>query len=465
MGDVSGMDLLKHWKLKQPEAMFLMITGHGSVQTAIDAIRAGAYHYMTKPIDPQALLIMLQNMVRQKAETRKVRELQNRLDERFSLSSIIGRSAGMQRVFELIRRSATAFSTVLILGESGTGKELVAQAIHQNSPRRDGPFIAVNCAAMPATLVESELFGHEKGAFTGATDRRMGRFESAIGGTIFIDEIGEFEVSLQVKLLRALETRVITPVGGNKEIRVDTRVLAATSRDIRQMMLENKFREDLYYRLNVITIEIPPLRQRLEDIPLLAKRFMDRVNEQNGTKITSIAPNLVDAMQQYPWPGNVRELLNIIERMMVLSDKTQLEIDDLPSFIRYPNGKITVPAPGMPAASATPSSTAGGAPATGGVATSAAATAAPAEAAAPVEAKPATLDEALATMTLEDLENRAIAAALQRFNNNRTRAARALGISVRTLQRKLGAKNPDEPVSEPTEPAAEAPPLVESGTQ
>jgi DNA-binding NtrC family response regulator len=198
MGDVSGMDLLKHWKLKQPETMFLMITGHGSVTTAIEAIRAGAYHYMTKPIDPQALIIMLQNMTRQREETQKVRELQNRLDERFSLSNIIGRSPQMQRVFELIRRSAQAFSTVLILGESGTGKELVAQAIHQNSPRRDGPFIAVNCAAMPATLVESELFGHEKGAFTGATDRRMGRFEQASGGTLFIDEIGEFAVSLQV---------------------------------------------------------------------------------------------------------------------------------------------------------------------------------------------------------------------------------------------------------------------------
>ena len=321
MGDVSGMDLLRHWKLKQPETMFLMITGHASTVSAIEAIRLGAYDYMTKPLDVNKLIVTLQNMVKLREESRKTRELQNRLDEKFSLSNIIGRSPQMQRVFELIRRSAQAFSTVLILGESGTGKELVAQAIHQNSPRRDGPFVAVNCAAMAPTLVESELFGHEKGSFTGADQRRIGRFEQASGGTLFIDEIGEFEVSLQVKLLRVMENRVITPVGGNKDIKVDTRVLAATSRDIRDMMAKGTFREDLYYRLNVITIDLPPLRQRLDDIPLLVKRFMERVNKQNGTSITSIAPNVIDALQKYQWPGNVRELLNIIERMMVLTDK------------------------------------------------------------------------------------------------------------------------------------------------
>jgi DNA-binding NtrC family response regulator len=384
---------------------------------------------MTKPIDVNKLIVTLQNMARQREESRKVRELQNRLDEKFSLSSIIGKSPQMQRVFELIRRSSQAFSTVLVLGESGTGKELVAAAIHQNSPRRDGPFVAVNCAAMPATLVESELFGHEKGSFTGATERRMGRFEQANGGTLFIDEIGDFEVALQVKLLRVMENRTFTPVGGNKEIKVDTRVLAATSRDIRDMMAKGTFREDLYYRLNVITIELPPLRQRLDDIPLLARRFMDRVNEQNGTKITSISPSVIDALQQYHWPGNVRELLNVIERMMVLSDKTQLEVDDLPSFIRQGQaGRVTV-APGAPAGA-------------GGVA--AAIPAAGSGGAAPAAGAAASLDQALATMTLNELEERAIAAALTRFNNNRTRAARALGISVRTLQRKLGAKNAGE---------------------
>ncbi len=463
MGDVSGIDLLKHWKMRQPDTMFLVITGHGSMDSAIEAIRAGAYHYLTKPIDPQALLVLLGNMLREKEQAQKMQILQNRLDEKFSLNNIIGRSVPMQRVFELIRRSAQAFSTVLILGESGTGKELVAQAIHQNSPRRDGPFIAINCAAMPATLVESELFGHEKGAFTGATDRRVGRFEAAHGGTLFIDEIGEFEVGLQVKLLRALETRVVTPVGGHKELKVDTRVLAATSRDIRDMMAKGQFREDLYYRLNVITIELPPLRNRLEDVPLLVRKFMDRVNEQNNTKIASISAAAMDALQQYKWPGNVRELLNIVERMMVLSDKLVLDVDDLPNYVRQgaasgvpgiPGG-VAATAPAAPAMNPTQSNF-------GSVPASPVAPRPPMNA---TESGPP-LETALATLTLAEIEERAIAAALVRFNNNRTRAARALGISVRTLQRKLGAKNggegdeaeaPDEAASAPVgEPVAEA---------
>ncbi len=427
MGDVSGMDLVRHWKLKQPETMFLMITGHGTVNTAIEAIKAGAYHYMTKPLDVNGLLVMLQNMVRQREESRKVAMLQHRLDEKFSLSSIIGRSPQMQRVFDLIRRSSQALSTVLILGESGTGKELVAEAIHQNSPRRNGPFLAVNCAAMPATLVESELFGHEKGAFTGAFERRMGRFEAAHGGTLFIDEIGEFEVALQVKLLRVLEAKVVTPVGGHREIKTDTRVLAATSRDIRDMMSKGLFREDLYYRLNVIQIELPPLRARLDDIPLLVRKFMDRVNEQNGTKITSISPAVIDALQQYTWPGNVRELLNVIERMMVLTDRNTIDVGDLPSFIRRPErtvgGVLGAAAAGRrDAGPERPQERPAGA------------------APAPADAL-AVVDQALATMTLAQVEDRAIAAALRRFNNNRTRAARRWASACRTLQRKLGVKN------------------------
>jgi len=431
MGDVSGIDLLRHWKVKQPDTMFLVVTGHGSLNTAIESIRAGAYHYITKPLDPQGLLIMLKNMVRQREETRKVRQLQDRLDEKFGLSNIIGHSAGMQRVFDLIKRSAQVVSTVLILGESGTGKELVAQAIHQNSPRRDGPFVAVNCAAMPASLVESELFGHEKGSFTGAVDKRIGRFESANGGTLFIDEIGDFDITLQVKLLRVLESRSFTMVGGNKEIAVDTRVLAATSRDIKDMMRKGTFREDLYYRLNVITIDLPPLRERLDDIPLLVKRFMDRVNERNRTKVSSITPAFVDALQQYRWPGNVRELLNVVEGTMVLADKTTLDADDVPHYIREGLHTRTGPAPETPVAAGAP--------------------AVPAEAA---------LNDLLSRLTLDELEQRAIHAALQRFNHNRTRAAQALGISVRTLQRKLGAKDaanqpaPEEEVIPEPEPIA-----------
>ena len=430
MGDVSGMDLLRHWKLKQPETMFLMITGHATVSSAIEAIRAGAYHYFVKPIDPQALLIMLQNMRRQREDMRKVQHLQERLDEKFALSNIIGRSPPMKRVFDLIKRSAQAFSTVLILGESGTGKELVAEAIHQNSPRRNGPFVAINCAAMPATLVESELFGHEKGAFTGAVDKRMGRFEAASGGTLFIDEIGDFDITLQVKLLRVLESRVVTLVGSNKEIKVDSRVVVATSRNIRDMMAKGTFREDLFYRLNVICIDLPPLRERLDDIPLLVKHFMDRVNAQNGTKVTSVAPSFIEALQRYRWPGNVRELLNVIEGAMVLADKSHLEACDLPTF-----DQATVH---------------------GGPRVAASTVEAPKSAGVPEKADPTNtpLDDILATMTLDELEQRAIDAALQRCNNNRTRAARALGISVRTLQRKLLQKNAPEDTPEAAEAAA-----------
>ena len=270
----------------------------------------------------------------------------------------------------------------------------------------------------------------------------MGRFEAAHGGTLFIDEIGDFEVALQVKLLRALESRVITPVGGHKEIKVDSRVLAATSRDIREMMSKGQFREDLYYRLNVITIELPPLRQRLDDIPMLVRRFMDRVNEQNGKKITAIQPAVIDALQQYNWPGNVRELLNIIERMMVLSDKTVIGEDDLPAYIRAGGTRHSVGHDGgfngfsfRRAQHAYADHHIDGAP------RMVSANLPSAMSPAMPTASP-TLETALSTMTLDDLEAKAIAAALGRFNNNRTRAARALGISVRTLQRKLGSRTP-----------------------
>jgi DNA-binding NtrC family response regulator len=460
MGDVSGLDLLKYWKAKRPETMFLMMTGHGSTQSTIDAIKAGAYHYMTKPLDINALLIMLQNMTRQHDDSRNITMLQNRLDEKCGLSNIVGNSPQMQRVFQLIRRSSRAFSTVLILGESGTGKELVAEAIHQHSPRRNGHFNAFNCAAMPASLVESELFGHEKGAFTGAVERRMGRFEAAHGGTLFIDEIGDLDISLQVKLLRIMENRTVTPVGGTKEIKVDTRVLAATSRDIRDLMAKGQFREDLYYRLNVITIELPPLRDRIDDVPQLVRRFMDRVNAQNGSKVSAISPDLIDALQQYHWPGNVRELLNVVERMIVLTDKESLDIDDLPAFIRNRTTTKTGALDAVPAATGPLSC----APANSTF--RAAIPASPSFAGRSlreperdgdksphVTAPNPALEELLAGKTVDELEKMAIDVAMRRFQNNRTRAAHALGISVRTLQRKL---NPN--LNEPGKPIEGAPP-------
>jgi DNA-binding NtrC family response regulator len=314
---------------------------------------------------------------------------------------IIGHHPSMKHIMDLIQRSAQAFSTVLLLGESGTGKELVARAIHQNSPRGQGPFVTINCAAMPASLAESELFGHEKGAFTDAHERRVGKFESAAGGTLLIDEIGDLDISLQVKLLRVLESRIITPVGSNKEIKVDTRVLAATSRNLQQMMFKGEFREDLYYRLNVITIDMPPLRERLDDIPLLVERFIQRVNQQNGTRITRIDPAVMDILQRYSWPGNVRELLHVLEGAMVLAEGEVLQVEELPESLR----KCRSPAP-----------------------------AALRNAAGEIEAA---IEQVFSTMTMAELENRAIMATLRRCHENRTHAAESLNISVRTLQRKL----------------------------
>jgi transcriptional regulator with PAS, ATPase and Fis domain len=295
----------------------------------------------------------------------------------------------MKDVFAKIQRAAPVDSTVLILGESGTGKELVAQALHHNSNRKKGPFVAVNCAAVPATLVESELFGHVRGAFTGATDRRMGRFEQADGGTLFIDEIGDFELGLQAKLLRVLETLTVTPVGGHEDRKVDVRVLAATSRDLRKMVENGTFREDLFYRLNVVTITLPALRQRLDDIPILVDHFLRDITEQKHTTPRRMSADVMRRLQAYRWPGNVRELRNVLESMMVLGDSDILTENDLPEQI-----------------------------AAGAMANS----------------KPSEIPTGL---TMEELEKLAITKALDQCNGNRTHAADRLGISVRTLQRKL----------------------------
>jgi DNA-binding NtrC family response regulator len=295
----------------------------------------------------------------------------------------------MKDVFAKIQRAAPVDSTVLILGESGTGKELVAQALHTNSPRKKGPFVAVNIAAVPSTLVESELFGHVRGAFTGATDRRMGRFEQADGGTLFIDEVGDFELPLQAKLLRVLESMTVTPVGGHEDRKVNVRVLAATSRDIRQMVADGTFREDLYYRLNVIPVQLPPLRERPDDIPILAEHFLRDIAQNKGTPARRISPEVMRRFQSYRWPGNVRELRNVLEQMMVLAEGELLTERDLPEQ----------------------------------VAESAQST--------------ASTSEIPAGLTMDELEKLAITKALDQCAGNRTHAANRLGISVRTLQRKL----------------------------
>src|SRR6185437_5818728 len=280
MGDVSGLQRLQLWKKRRPETQFILLTGHSSVDSAVEAIKSGAYDYLTKPINPDELVLLIRRAVETLQKDKEIDNLRRRLDQKFGLDAIIGQSKPMKEVFAKIQRAAPVDCTVLILGENGTGKELVSQALHHNSPRKKGPFVAVNCAAVPATLVESELFGHVRGAFTGATDRRIGRFEQADGGTLFIDEIGDFELGLQAKLLRVLETLTFTPVGGHEDKKVDVRVIAATSRDVPRMVQEGKFREDLYYRLNVVTVQLPPLRERTDDISVLVDHFLKEISER-----------------------------------------------------------------------------------------------------------------------------------------------------------------------------------------
>src|SRR6266516_2523809 len=389
MGDVSGIKLLQLWKQRKPDTQFIVFTGEKSTKSAVEAMKAGAYDYITKPVQPDEIVLLIRRAIEGLQKDKEIDSLRRRLDQKFGLNQIVGQSKQMKDVFARIQRAAPVDSTVLVLGESGTGKELVAQALHHNSPRKKGPFVAVNCAAVPATLVESELFGHVRGAFTGATDKRMGRFEQADSGTLFIDEIGDFELGLQAKLLRVLETMTLTPVGGHEDRKVNVRVLAATSKDIRKMVKEEKFRQDLYYRLNVVTIQLPPLRHRPDDIPVLVDHFLKEIAANKGTPPRRISPEVMRRFQSYRWPGNVRELRNVLEQMMVLAEGEMLTERDLP------NG-IAESAAGAPPNNEIPSG-----------------------------------------LTMDELEKLAITKALDMCEGNRTHAATRLGISVRTLQRKL----------------------------
>jgi DNA-binding NtrC family response regulator len=389
MGDVSGIDLLQLWKKRHPETQFILLTGHSSVDSAVEAIKGGAYDYLTKPVNPDELILLIRRAVETQQKDKEIDSLRRRLDQKFGLDQIVGQSKQMKDVFARIQRAAPVDSTVLILGESGTGKELVAQALHHNSSRKKAPFVAVNCAAVPATLVESELFGHVRGAFTGATDRRMGRFEQADGGTLFIDEIGDFELGLQAKLLRVLETLTITPVGGHEDRKVDVRVIAATSRELRKMVEEGTFRSDLYYRLNVVSIMLPPLRQRPDDVAILVDHFLKEITENKHTKPHRVTPEVMRRLQAYRWPGNVRELRNVLESMMVLADSEMLTENDLPDQVLAGSPEIGAP------------------------------------------------KDIPTGLTMDELERLAINKALAECGGNRTHAADRLGISVRTLQRKL----------------------------
>ena len=387
----SGLDLLMQWREVRPDTPFILATAYGDVDSAVRAMKLGASDYLTKPVEPQRLLQTVRQVLDRPppaAEPASARPKPS------GLGPLVGRSPAMLEVFDRIRRVAQTDSIVLILGESGTGKELAAAAIHRHSQRAAGPYVAVNMAAIPPHLVESELFGHVRGAFTGATDARVGRFQVASGGTIFIDEIGDFEPTAQAKLLRVLENYTVCPIGSNEEIPVDVRVVAATSRHLPDLVARGQFREDLYYRLNVVSIQLPPLRQRVEDIPLLAETFLRESAQTCGRGPMEIDPELLAYFLRYPWPGNVRQLRNVIFSMVVMARGTQLTLADLPADMR-PGHVPTAPAPSSSLSAA--------------------------------------------TLELEAIERSHILATLQAHGGNRTHAAAALRISVRTLQRKLKA--------------------------
>jgi two-component system, NtrC family, response regulator AtoC len=383
-----GMKLLRRAMSLSEPPVSIMMTAYGSIDNAVQAMQAGAYHYITKPVNLDELELVLQRaLATRRIETENV-SLRTQLDRKFGMENLIGESLAMQQVFDVVQQVAPTRATVLITGETGTGKELVAHAIHNLSPRKNGPFIAVHAAALSSTLLESELFGHEKGAFTGAVERRSGRFELADGGTIFLDEIGEIEPAMQVKILRVLEERAFERVGGQKTVSVDVRLVAATNKDLRKLVAEGKFRDDLFYRLSVVTVDLPPLRERRGDVPLLAQAFLKQCSEENGKHVTEITQEAINILMAYDWPGNVRELRNTIEQMVVLARSERLTVRDVPAMIR------------------------GGADLT-------------------------KISVVRTGMTVEEAERQLIVQALKEMKGNRTRAAQKIGMSRRTLHRKL----------------------------
>ena len=339
MPRMTGLELLTHIKDRTPETVVLMVTAFSSTDEAVEAMKQGAYDYITKPFKNEEIRLIVKNALERRDLRRENLALKEALGQRFSFDGLIGKSKVMQDVFSMIRKVASSPVKILVTGESGTGKELVARAIHYNSDRRDGPFVPINCGAIPENLLESELFGHEKGSFTGAIRLKPGLFETAAGGTIFLDEIGELPAMMQVKLLRVLQENEFRRVGGTKDIKTDVRVLAATNRHLEEAVAAGSFREDLYYRFNVIRIDLPPLRQRREDIPVMVDFFWERFTGQKGVKVAE------DAMRRlidYSWPGNVRELENVIERATVLGHDNEITLDCLPpNLVTGMSGSVT----------------------------------------------------------------------------------------------------------------------------
>ncbi|QDT63284.1 sigma-54-dependent transcriptional regulator [Calycomorphotria hydatis] len=345
--DEDGFQLLDWAQKNVPDTSFLLLTGYGTIEGAVEAIRHGAFDYLTKPLIDEELAYSIQRALERRRIVEENESLRKQLDQKFGLGTIIGRDYKMQRMYDLIESVADTRTTVLILGESGTGKTMTARAVHQLSDRRDQPFVEVACGALPENLLESELFGHVKGSFTGAAQDKDGKFLLANGGTLFLDEIATASPSLQVKLLRAIQDREFEPVGGSKTHRVDVRLILATNADLEQMVRDGEFREDLYYRINVISMTQPPLRERIGDIPLLAEHYLQHFNEHAGRDIRGFEDETIRAMQSHHWPGNVRELVNVIERAVVLCRRDMIAVSDLPESMRSDQLTTSVVATGL----------------------------------------------------------------------------------------------------------------------
>src|SRR3954471_24951512 len=331
---ISGLELLKKVRTEHPETVTIVVTAYGTVTSAVDAMKAGAYDYVMKPVHSYELKVLVDRLIENKRLVEEVQGLRSAIDGKYGFESNVGHSPALLSVLEAAARVAHTNATVLIRGETGTGKELLAKAIHHNSPRRDRPFVTINCGAIPRDLLESELFGHVRGAFTGALTHKLGKVESAEGGTVFLDEIGEMPLDLQVRILRLLQEHEIEKVGASKSIPIEVRVIAATHRNLEAMVENGTFREDLYYRLVVVPIELPPLRARAEDIPELVCEFFDQSTTRYGRKSIKLSQELLSRFCQYHWPGNVRQLQNVIERMVVLCPNDEVTLDDLPEFLR-----------------------------------------------------------------------------------------------------------------------------------
>ena len=390
----SGLKVIDRALALPSKPAVLMMTAYGNIDTAVEAMRRGAVDFLTKPVNIERLDVLIRRALKTKTLEVEVQQLHERLDDKFDLKRIVGNSPLLRDIIERVKKVAQSKATILIEGESGTGKELIAQAIHQSSPRARGPFIAVHCAALSESLLESELFGHEKGAFTGASEQRIGRFESANGGTLFLDEIGEISGAIQVKLLRFLETKSIDRVGGSKTVELDVRLVTATNRNLEQLVKEGKFREDLYFRLDVVRFVMPSLRSRSEDIPLLIQHYIKYFAEENGIAPIEVEPGAMRTLQAYSWPGNIRELRNFCENAVVLHMGGKLTEFDLDPRFR-----------GVPAAAADAPSGSNG--------------------------------SATGSLSVEQNEKRILKEALIKSRGNRTKAAELMGISRRTLHRKL----------------------------